>query len=584
MMDGFEMLHLFGFVESDGVQSVVETEESSVENYLQREEKILSLLRKKKPRFFEKSMLFESMNLATYRSKRTENDFPFAYLLKAVSKVVENTLNTSEEAFRKLFTPYEDFVSLEELSPEEQRVLNATLSHSNRISSNKQEQLNSVKVVLPFGERKSQWKHKPDYSGLLVSKDNNVASRWNCQPVTLGSDRHYRYCVNPEVFSLVVLLMHMRKQVQTRLHNEEKSESVLYHLLEKLQRERLMARNEILVYEDALSVPYIKTYLETADVTYRSISQEEYEEMKQESSAVLDESDFIPAFLMAEDVDSDTLFFSVGRYVSGATKRSIRVSRVLVPGSRWNDAKTSIVLDVFDVLVGAYEEEKRIVEFERQADKDFAKVWQTKKNIPQKMLSKMENSSFNDWFGYVEFDEECDLEKIAEIEKEFQRTVNMLGVAKQDTVSVRFRKLGHHKAAGLWFPYLRCLCVDVRYPSSMIHEYFHMLDSLNGDLSEKYSFYEIRKRYEELVREDMKNASEEQKRVLQGKSKYNLSYYLIPTEIFARCGEMYMVRHRKVNNSLVKDDGEFGYPKDDILDRMISRYFDAMFNESEVAA
>lgn len=51
---------------------------------------------------------------------------------------------------------------------------------------------------------------------------------------------------------------------------------------------------------------------------------------------------------------------------------------------------------------------------------DYAKSYETKKNIPLKLKSKMEKNLFLDWFGEGEFDELCDLEKLNVVEKQFQ--------------------------------------------------------------------------------------------------------------------------------------------------------------------
>lgn len=48
----------------------------------------------------------------------------------------------------------------------------------------------------------------------------------------------------------------------------------------------------------------------------------------------------------------------------------------------------------------------------------------------------------------------------------------------------KVRKLGNHKALGLYYPEAKVLVVDVDSPSSFIHEYGHLLDYKFGKVSD----------------------------------------------------------------------------------------------------
>lgn len=235
---------------------------------------------------------------------------------------------------------------------------------------------------------------------------------------------------------------------------------------------------------------------------------------------------------------------------------------------------------LFLEMMEEYRKDKsRKVFLKELSDRD--KVWQTKKNIPDKIVKAMQKSGFNNFFGYVEFDEETDLHSMAEIEKEWNAIASLFHWKKREEVSVRFRKLGNHHATGLYFPALKCLCVDIRSPSSMIHEYFHMLDFEENDLSRGQSFYTCEILYAETLKEYMSGLPETDPQRMQweGKTKYNRSYYLEPTEIFARCGEMYMTSILKIDNSLCRPQKGFAYPENPELLSEIERYFNRMFQK-----
>lgn len=122
-------------------------------------------------------------------------------------------------------------------------------------------------------------------------------------------------------------------------------------------------------------------------------------------------------------------------------------------------------------------------------------------------------------------------------------------------------RLGKHKASGLYYPSLHTLCVDIRCPSSFVHEYFHMIDDQLGDLSLEVAFNRITVLYKEAFLRHMERLDESIKGTLNGKSKYNLQYFFRRAEIFARCGEIYFSSLLKVESSLIKPDLAYAYPE-----------------------
>lgn len=209
----------------------------------------------------------------------------------------------------------------------------------------------------------------------------------------------------------------------------------------------------------------------------------------------------------------------------------------------------------------------------KRLDSDYAKSYQTKKNIPAKTLTSMEESIFNEYFGYVEFDQDVDLNKIAVVAEQFVafKETYLPDIISSDN-AIRFRRLGNHKALGLYYPSVKCLCVDINSPASLIHEYAHLIDFCYGSLSSESEFYTVKRMYEERLRKKMNDDAGFRSRMI-GKGKYNLSYYLIPTEIFARTFELYVKEVLKVNNSLTPSTYEAVYPTDAEFLSAVSEYF-----------
>ena len=240
------------------------------------------------------------------------------------------------------------------------------------------------------------------------------------------------------------------------------------------------------------------------------------------------------------------------------------------------DLLVNLLVSVMDYLFSGYIDEKN-QEKVRKINRDHAASWMTKKNISDKVLHAMETTGFNDYFGYVEFDNEVDLSKVGEIAREWNAIAEFMHFAKREDVQLRFRKLAHHHAAGLYYPHCQCICVDVRNPSSMAHEYLHMLDDVGGNISRTDAFYEVRRLYKKASKEILN------KQKVRLKGKYDESYYFSATEIFARCGEIYLTRILHIQNSLVMPDAsqDFAYPDDESLLEAIGN-FCALFFKKDV--
>lgn len=235
------------------------------------------------------------------------------------------------------------------------------------------------------------------------------------------------------------------------------------------------------------------------------------------------------------------------------------------------------VVSLFMLLVDEYRTEKSVAEFDKERA-DYALSFMTKHSIPKSIAIGMSQSLFNEYFGYVEFDEICELKKMEEVALEYEALANVFFTAdKFNDVSLRFRRLGNHHASGLYYPAFKCICVDVNSPSSFVHEFFHMLDYSGREqenskaYSRRFSFESLYNMYCGLIKEALGDVK------LQG--KYNLEYYTTPTEVFARCGEIYMAEVLKVSNALCQPVWGFAYPKTDAFISEVTSYFDEFMSE-----
>ncbi len=213
----------------------------------------------------------------------------------------------------------------------------------------------------------------------------------------------------------------------------------------------------------------------------------------------------------------------------------------------------------------------------KEMDSEYSRSFMTKKNRSLKLQEQTEMSVLWKYFGYVEYDEDVDIEAIRQYEEEFETFYqkNLKGLDLSEN-AVRFRRLGQHHAAGLYYPHVKCLCVDIRNPYSMVHELGHLIDYLLGNLSVQKEFHGVYKAAKEYLT-GLAREKDALGRKLSGKTKYNLAYYLTPTEIFARSFELYAYYEWKEESSLLDDEYSGVYDTSEEFLLIVKEYFEGLF-------
>lgn len=187
---------------------------------------------------------------------------------------------------------------------------------------------------------------------------------------------------------------------------------------------------------------------------------------------------------------------------------------------------------------------KSMEDYEKGLGKSVATAFETKKNIPENIINAMKRSEFlKKGFKFVELDEDTDLEKYKLVEKYYLDIYGRL--PDLPLQALRFRKLGKHRiggnpVSGLYSPHHRSIAVDLRQFDSFIHEYAHAIDYLyevGENQSMQFGFTEILNKYEALLPKDVENKT----------------YYLTPTEVFARGYEVaFRAKYPTLSTGLMK--------------------------------
>lgn len=175
----------------------------------------------------------------------------------------------------------------------------------------------------------------------------------------------------------------------------------------------------------------------------------------------------------------------------------------------------------------------------REQSGKIATAWMDKKNPDKEHVELMKNSSFNKSFRKLEVDNDVAAEELRDFENAYEDVKDKLpAIPKELVPELKVRKLGKHRATGIFFPAKNVLAVDVRDSSSFIHEYGHALDLVvHNSASLSGEFREISQGYSKLLPYDRVGNKAE--------------YFNTPTEQMARLFELYAHERLGIDNRLL---------------------------------
>ncbi|GAA4923648.1 hypothetical protein [Nesterenkonia rhizosphaerae] len=178
----------------------------------------------------------------------------------------------------------------------------------------------------------------------------------------------------------------------------------------------------------------------------------------------------------------------------------------------------------------------------REQSGKIAGVFDDKKHpdkAHQQMMAETSLAAANGGlFAKVEIDNDVDPEEYADFEAAIEEIAEKMPPIPADRrPDLRIRKLGKHRANGLFSASHNTVAVDVRTSEAYIHEMGHYYDLVaKGNASLSADFADISQEYSHALREP-----DPKKR----------AYYDTPTEQLARGFEVYAVEKLGINNRLV---------------------------------
>lgn len=210
----------------------------------------------------------------------------------------------------------------------------------------------------------------------------------------------------------------------------------------------------------------------------------------------------------------------------------------------------------------------------RNQQSTIAGVFDDKKHpdkTRQKMMTETSLSSANGGpFTKVEIDNDVDPEEYKDFEQAYHQIADKLPSSNGRSPELRIRKLGKHRANGLFSSGHNAVAVDVRTSEAFIHEMGHHFDLVaNSNASLSSDFKDISRSYANSLDEDDPKQRE---------------YYNTPTEQLARGFEVYAVERLGINNRLVNpskfDRNDYApYTKNPALKEKTFAFFDKLFEK-----
>lgn len=181
----------------------------------------------------------------------------------------------------------------------------------------------------------------------------------------------------------------------------------------------------------------------------------------------------------------------------------------------------------------------------KNSGKTNASVWETKKNPDKTHVALMQNSRMNNYFSGLEVDNDVDPKEFESFTQAYEEVMSKLPKVSPDRAPIlKVRKLGRHRASGVYFPTKNVVAVDVNTSGSFVHEMMHHSDfAEKGTVSHTPEFRELTKEYSRGFE------------LPAGMGAKKRDYYCSGHEILARGMELYASEKLGINNRLLDTTG-----------------------------
>ena len=214
-----------------------------------------------------------------------------------------------------------------------------------------------------------------------------------------------------------------------------------------------------------------------------------------------------------------------------------------------------------------------------------ARSFERKKTRPRWVESLERVSPLRLFFtGGVEYDAAVDPDRLLRFIDDFRIFASRLRLSPfwGDGVELKFRKLGRHRAEGLYYPDCRVLVLDVGSTRSFAHEFGHLVDfrASRGQSSGLRAPMASRRNaflpFHDALLARMLREGRGDPRLSGGRGRCSWQYFSSAAECFARAFEQWAAGYLPVPSSLVREPD--AYRSDVLFYREIPEGLAAFFS------
>lgn len=207
------------------------------------------------------------------------------------------------------------------------------------------------------------------------------------------------------------------------------------------------------------------------------------------------------------------------------------------------------------------------------SSKSSARVWEDKKYPKDTHIEAASKSPLKRFFKKIEIDNDVDLDEFKRFEKDYVEVVDKLPkIPRGKEPELRIRKLGRHKATGIYFPHKNVVGIDIRTSGSTVHELAHQYDLTVKDNAS------LRRDFRGIISDYTKSL-----KIPPGEPASRAEYLGTPTEILARGFTVYAHEKLGINNSLLDErrleDYDHAPFKDPVLKEKVFQFFNNLYEE-----
>lgn len=353
--------------------------DESFENYLQKGEKIISLLKEKlRSKSMKKSAFLNCVNYKVYASKKSWEKV--GYLVNCIrDKMIRPVITEIFDQYKEYQKQgnqkitFKEFTDLfHDFSGQITCSLVPYFDYPDRLMASFFQSKGGHSATLEI-KVLSEGSDVPMLFYAPLGVKPNLTASQSGRAWSLRGANKYLNCIDiSNYFSKLIFYFQLRKRVQEILKDLSENEKMDNKVFCMLMEEQLKVIKEnavngvLYVQEEAFNLTYVKDFLKVNNVPYKVVTKDEEKSLNNELRYILNISKFAPAFFLSNDAK---WIFNKGYSYYGRTGRYELSGNINEP----------LAIKLFELLSEEYLEDMKSEKFRRQLNRIMLEVIKLKK-------------------------------------------------------------------------------------------------------------------------------------------------------------------------------------------------------------